>query len=369
MFRTRYIAAVFVIFFVAAYGTIGYARHHLYDGEIEEFITEMRAAGERGARKPMSWETHSYYGPPERALILEDPVYKDVVYTMHDTYIGYLAEYQTEVGPLFLEDVDDNRLNLWDAYKKKAIFETLRLDIIIGGNTAVSLGPGIPSDVCDTLAGSIASWGATGGEREGTWMEVYEQSPEYEAWLNQYFTEISGPKEREPPPEMGDFEELIDKALSEGMSEDDPYIQALRAAQGVEGYMEISEEIYQLHTPLNIEERYRASTEELELPFWVSLFCRDILEAEQLLIETAYDRYTVHLAEKDIVRTALDSGIVEYTGGYLDRTAKRGYDLSQILTTSRFPLKNLIIDTLLIVVFSVVSTILVVKYVLPGRTH
>ena len=332
-------AVVFIIFLVAAYAVMGYARHSSYDKVIEEHVVKFAAVKEEDLEKPLALEGLPYLGTPEGAAIIEDPVFKEVVYSMHRTYVGYHAEYHADLLPTLLEEVDDQKWSLWDAYKRQAIFEALWLDIYIGGNTAISLGPTFPTDMYGSLAESIALWESAGGEREDDWFESYEASPHYKAWLNQYFADISGPKELDPPPKVNDY---LD-----------------------EEYTGFFQEMYELHTPMSVEERYITSTEELELPFWVNLFCRDILEAEQHLIEVTYSRYMAHLSERDIVRTAIDAGIVEYTGDYLDRTAKKGYDLSRILNESRFPLTDLIVDALIIFGFSLAATVLVVKKVLP----
>lgn len=335
-------AVVFIIFLVAAYAVMGCARHSFYDKAIQEHVAKFAAVKEEDLEKPLAWERLAYLGTPEGAAIIEDPVFREVVYSMHKTNVGYLAEYHADLLPTLLEEVDDQKWNLWDAYKRQAIFEALWLDIHIGGNTVISLGPTFPTDVCSSLAESIALWESAGGEREDGWLECYEASPQFEAWLSQYFADISGPKKLDPPPEVNNY---LDEEIT--------------------GFFQ---EMYELHTPMSVEERYTTSTKELELPFWVNQFCRDILEAEQHLIETAYSRYVVHLSEEDIVRTAIDAGIVEYTGDYLDRTAKKGYDLSHIFNASRFPLRDLIIDAFIIFGFSLAATVLVVKKVLPEFT-
>ncbi len=99
--------------------------------------------------------------------------------------------------------------------------------------------------------------------------------------------------------------------------------------------------------------------------FPFGLLCRDILEADQRLVDVVYERYVEHLAVKDIARVGIDSGIIELTGDYLDRTAKNGYDISYVLKTCGFPPTDLIVDVCILVVSSIVLTICVVKKILP----
>ena len=359
--------AVFFIFFFTGYAIIGYTRHHIYETEITEIVSKFVGNKEKGIEGPLYWEKYPYHGAPEAIPIIEDPIFKDVVYSSYEIHSDYNAVYQTEVILLLLEETTNWTWNLWDAYNRIAIHRELRLSAFIGANTAIDLGPSDSTDLCGSLAESVVLWEAAGGERQGDWFRIYEQSPQYQIWLDHWFNEISGPKEFEPPPRMDNIDELISNALSEGKSEDDPYVQALyKAKKYYETQYEISSESARLHRPMNVEERYVTSTEELEIPFWTNIFYGDILQAEQELIKIAYDRYTTHLDERDIVRTAIDAGIVEFTGDYLDQTAQKGYDLSFFLSVRRFPFTDLITDTLLLIISSTVLTFLVMKKVLPG---
>lgn len=228
------------------------------------------------------------------------------------------------------------------------------------------MGPGFSTDFCGALAESVVLWETEGGERQGDWLGVYEQSPQYETLIDQWFTKISGLKEIEPPPRMDNIDELISKALSEGKSEDDPYVQALyRAKEYYETQYEISYESARLYKPMSIEERYTTSTEELKMPFWTAIFYGDILQAEQELIEIAYNRYLIHFNEKDIVLTAIDAGVVEFLGDHLDQRAQKGHDFSFYLRVRRFPFMDLIIDTFLLIISSSILTFLFMKKVLP----
>jgi hypothetical protein len=74
----------------------------------------------------------------------------------------------------------------------------------------------------------------------------------------------------------------------------------------------------------------------------------------------------IHLDQEDIVRTGVDAGIVEFTGGYLDRRAQKGHDFSYYWRVHRFPFRDLIIDTFLLIISSLVLTFIAMKKVLPG---
>ncbi len=369
--KSRFAVIVFFIFFFAGYMILGYTRHCIYEEEINKSVEKWVTARNEGIKKPLPWEKFRYHGAPEAVPIIGDPMYKEVAYSLHETYFDYInGEYQTEVIPQLLDEVTSGKWNLWAVYNRMAIYKSLQVYVYVGGNTSIRLGPDVPTDVCGSLAESIASWEAAGGKREGNWMEVYKQSPEYRAWLDQWFTEISGTRELEPPLEIDDetrkmIDELIRKALSEGKSEDDPYVQALYKAKEYGEYGGYYEEMWRSYRPMSVEERYRNTTEELKLPFWSSLLCRDVLEADQRLVEVAYERYVEHLVEEDIVRGGIDSGIIDLTGDYLDRTAKNSYNISYVLKTCGFPLTDFFVDVCMLVVSSIVLTICVVKKILP----
>jgi hypothetical protein len=358
---------IFFIFFFAGWVVIGHTRYHIYETEITKDVSKFVSQREKGIQGPMAWEIYSYHGAPEAIPIIEDPVFKDVVYSLYSTYNDCNAEYQVEVVPQLLEEITNGKWNLWDAYNRVALYRELHLVAYIGASTGIDLGPDNSTDFCGSLTESVVLWEAAGGEREGDWFRVYEQSPQYETLIEQWFTEISGPKEIEPPPRIDNIDELISNALDEGKSEDDPYVQALyKTKEYYNTQYETASEFARLHRPMSVEERYTTATEELEIPFWTNIFCGKILRAEQELIEIAYDRYLTHLSEKDIVRTAIDAGIVEFSGDYLSQRAQKGYDLSYYLKVRRFPFTDLLIDTFLLILSSSVLTFLVMKKVMPG---
>ncbi len=368
--KSRFAVIVFFIFFFAGYVILGYTRHCIYEEEINKNVTKFVGARDEGITKPMAWEEFPYHGAPEAVPVIEDPVYKEVVYSFYDAHLAYSAEYQIEVVPQLVGEVTDAKWNLWDAYTSWAAFEALRIYAYAGGFVRISLGPDVSKDVCGSLAESIVSWEAAGGKREGNWMEVYKQSPEYWAWLDQWFTQISGPGM--PLPEIDDetekmIDELIRKALSEGKSEDDPYVQALYKAKEL-GEFDKSHEEEQIHGPRSIEERHQDVVEGQELPFWTTFFFGDILEADQKLMEITFNQYVEHLGEKDIVRAGIDSGIIEALGDSFDLMGKNGYGTSYVFNHCAFPLKDLIADACVLILFSVVSTIFMMKWVLPRFT-
>ncbi|MBU7001302.1 MAG: hypothetical protein HXS51_11090 [Theionarchaea archaeon] len=358
---------IFFMFFLAGYVTIGYARHHIYETEINEIISEFEGYREKGIERPMAWDIYTYHGDPRAIPIIEDPVYKELAYSLWDIHQDYNYEYQIEVVPQILEKTTSGKWNLWNAYQRAAVYRELQLVAYIGTNSGIDLGPDLSTDFCGALAESVADWEAAGGERNGDWFKDYEQSPEYETLMDQWFAKISGPKEIElPPPPIDNVDQLISNALEEGKSEDDPYIKALYIAKEYyDNQYEIDVENAKLHKPMSIEKRHTAATQELEIPFWTDIFIGKTLRAEQKLIEIAYDRYLVHLDQEDLVRTGVDAGVIEFSGDYLDRRAQKGFDLSFYLKIGRFPFRTLIIDTLVLITSSFVLTFLVMKKVMP----
>ncbi|MGC1121933.1 MAG: hypothetical protein WBA22_12660 [Candidatus Methanofastidiosia archaeon] len=359
---------IFFMFFFAGYVILGYTRHHIYETEINEVISKFIGYREKGTENPSVGGTYPYYGDPKAIPIIEDPVYKEVVYSLWDIRSDYTFEYQIEVVPQILEETTKENWNLWDAYQRVAIYRELRLSAYIGTTTGIDLGPDISTDFCGALAESVVEWEAAGGERQGDWFKDYEQSPQYRTLMDQWFTKISGPKERElPPPPIDNVDQLISNALEEGKSEDDPYVKALYIAKEYyDNQYEIDVENAKLHSPMSIEKRYTTATQELEIPFWTNVFIGKTLRAEQKLIEMAHNRYLVHLDQEDLVRTGIDAGVVEFTGDYLDRRAQKGFDLSFYLKVGRFPFKSLIMDTFVLIISSCVLTFLVMKKTMPG---
>lgn len=364
------VAAVLIslMFFLVGYVILGYIRHHIYETEINEFTSKFMDAREKGTENPSVGGTYPYYGDPKAIPIIEDSVYKEVVYSLWSIRSDYTFEYEIEVVPQILEETTNGKWNLWDAYQRVAIHRELKLVAYIGTTTGIDLGPDLSTDFCGALAESIADWEAAGGERQGGWFKDYEQSPEYKTLMDQWFAKISGPKERElPPPPIDNIDQLISNALEEGKSEDDLYVRALYITKEYyDNQYEIDVENAKLYKPMSIEKRHTTATQELEIPFWTNVFIGKTLRAEQKLIGMAYNRYLVHLDQEDLVRTGVDAGVVEFTGDYLDRRAQKGLDLSFYLKVGRFPFRNLIIDTFVLIVSSSVLTFLVMKKVMPG---
>ena len=360
---------IFFLFLLTGYVVIGYTRHHIYEREINEIISKFINAREEGIKRPMAWDIYTYHGDPEAIPIIEDPIYKDMAYSLWEIYQDYIYEYQTDVVPQILEEITKRNWNLWDAYQRVAIYRELQLVSYAASHDGIDLGPGFSTDFLGSLAESVVEWEAAGGERQGDWLKDYEQSPYYKTLMDQWFTKISGPKEAElPPPPIDNIDEKISKALSEGKSKDDPYIQALLIAKEYyDAQYEIDVETAKRHKPMSVEERYTTTTEELEIPFWTDIFIGKTLQAEQELIEIAYNRYLIHLDQEDIVRTGVDAGIVEFTGKYLDQRAQKGHDLSFYWGVRRFPFRNLIMDTFLLIISSSVLTFLAMKKIVPDK--
>jgi hypothetical protein len=359
---------VFFMFFLAGYVIIGYARHHIYETEINEVVSKFIGAREEGTENPSVGGAFPYYGDPKAIPIIEDPVYKEVVYSLWGIRSDYTFEYQIEVVPQILKETSSGKWNLWNAYQRVAIYRELQLVAYAGSFTGIDLGPDLSTDFCGALAESVADWEAAGGERQGDWFKDYEQSPEYKTLMDQWFTRISGPKERElPPPPIDNIDQMISNALEEGKSEDDPYVKALYIAKEYyDNQYEIDVENAKLYKSMSIEKRHTTATQELQIPFWTNIFIGRTLRAEQKLIEMAHNRYLIHLDQEDLVRIGIDAGVIEFVGDYLDLRAQKGFDLSFYLKVGRFPFRNLIMDTFVLIVSSSVLTFLVMKKAMPG---
>ncbi len=313
------VVLVFTFFFLSSCVIMGYARHFMYEEAVQEFVAHQTSLRGEGMQKPMGWETHEYLGSPEGASMVADPVFQDEIYSLFDTWLEYSTEYGIEVLPSILEETDNDKWNLWDAYKKVTIFNYSRTILWSASNMFIQLAPSSEDDWGGSLAESIVSWESAGGMREGNWMEVYKKSPEYEAWLSTIFGEIADPR---------------------GRRQED-------------------------YNPVSMEDRYRDTTRVVELPLCSSLLQKDMLEIDRKMTEVAYKRYVIHTAEKDIIRTNMDAWIVKFGSSNFNYTATADYTLASILRMRWFPLRDLVIDTCIIMSFSVLSTFFTVKKILP----
>jgi len=312
------VAVIFALFLLTGYIIMGFTRHHLYEARRQDHISECITRLEEGIENNINLKGFPDLKNPEAAHVVADPVFEDEVYSLYEDVSEYYCEYQTDVFSLLLEESNFHKWSLWDAYKESTISEYQLLVLYMAsGNVYIQMGPRYSDDLCGSLAESVALWEAAGGNCEGNWMEVYKQSPEYEAWLNQVFAEVAGPKE---------------SALYEAK---------------------------------NLKDRYTEGIQPLKLPFCTDLFCGDILGAEQRLIEMAYERYSAHKGEKDVVRTSIDAWIIEYRGALLASAAERDFDTLYILRSREFPFKDLVIDTCIIIGVSVLLTFLVARRLLP----
>lgn len=365
------VAAVFLIFLLVGYTALGCARHHIYEEEINKSVEKWVAALDEDIAKLQGIEDPDmfYFGAPEAIPVIKDPLYKEMMYSFYKATVVRGAEYQVEVVPQLVKDITGGGWNLWDAYTSRATFRVLQIHAYTGGYQWIDLGPSVSTDIGGSLAESIASWEAAGGKREGNWLESYRQSPEYRTWFNEYVAEISGPK-YVPNFDVDDMtkemiDDLLQKALSEGKSEDDPYVQALRKAKEYAESESSQKEEKHVHEPMSVEERYKNVQEMKELPFWTDFFFGDILRASQRLTNVAYEEYMTHVDEEDIIRAGMDAGVVDSIGDYLDRMEENNYETSFVFGYCAFPFMDLVFDVCILLVFSVVSTIVVTKKVMP----
>ena len=312
------VAVLFVLSLFTGYIIMGFTRHHLYEVSRQEHISECITRLEEEIENKINLKGFPDLNNPEAALVVADPVFEDEVYSLYEDVNEYYCEYQTDALSLLPKESNFHKWNLWDAYKESTVLKYQLLVLYMAsGNVYIQMGPRYSDDLCGSLAESVALWEAAGGEREGSWMEVYKQSSEYEAWLNQVFAEVAGPKESG------------------------------------------------LYEAKNLKDRYTEGIQPLKLPFCADLFCGEILRAEQRLIEMAYERYSTHETEKDVVRTSIDAWIIEYRGVLLASAAERDFDTLYILRSREFPFKDLAIDTCIIIGFSALLTFLVSRKVLP----
>lgn len=314
--KSRIIPVIFIIFLLSGYIIAGYARHHIYEGVIQDHVAQRIAFGEEGIEKPMGWEDFEYIGSPEAAVVVSDPVFQEEIYSLWDEWLVYSTEYNTDVLLSLLEEVDDSQWNVWSAYKKFTIFEYLRSVLTAAGNLGLRLAPYDDADRGGTLAESVASWEAAGGNREGDWVERYKQSPEYRTWLAHIFDEITD--SRGIPSEPFD--------------------------------------------PRTMEDLYMETKQEVTLPFSSFLLQKDMLETQQKMTERAYNQYTVHLSEQDIPRTDIDAWVIRFgSSGFCETMTNCGF--FNALRTGGFPRRDLVFDTCLIIGFALVSTFIVSRMV------
>ncbi len=313
----RLIPLVFFLFLASGYITAGFARHYMYEEVRETHETRMIKWGEEGIQKPMGWEDYQYLGSPEAASVIKDPVFQEEIYSWHDITIDYLAEYEIDVLFSLLAKIDDDKWSLWDAYKKQTIFEYQRGTYLSASSTP-SMSPSHENDWGGSFAESIALWEAAGGEREGNWMDVYKQSSEYQTWLSQIFSEIETPN------------------------------------RIISGYNFMSK-----------EDQYQVTTRHVELSLFDDFLWSDMVETERRMTEIAYERYRIHVTERDFVRATLDSLIVEFAGYTFCVTTSDGFELPPELEPFYSPLRGFIVDVNIIFVVSIVLAYIVVKKILP----
>jgi hypothetical protein len=312
------IPVVFIMFLLSGYIIMGYARHHTYEDLIQHYIAERIAFKEKGIENPMGWEDHEYLGTPEAALVIADPVFQEEIYYLWDEWLAYSTEYNTDVLLALLEDIDDDTWSLWDAYKKLTIYKYLRGTLNAVSNLALQMDCYNDSDRGGVLAESVALWEAAGGIREGNWIDIYKQSPEYRVWLDKIFDEISD--SRGIPSEPFD--------------------------------------------PRTMEDLYLETKQHLEFTFSSFPLQKDMVETQQRMTEIAYERYIVHLPEKDIPRTDIDAWVIRFGSKDFHKTMTDSYRFPNVLSTGGFPQRDIVLDICIIVVFSTVSTFVVVKKVL-----
>jgi hypothetical protein len=84
MKNTRLVGVVlFTGLLLCGYVIMGYTRHEIYEERMEDYTSECIAFVEKGIEIPMGWEDYPYTGSPEAVRIIEDPVFRDYVYSRY----------------------------------------------------------------------------------------------------------------------------------------------------------------------------------------------------------------------------------------------------------------------------------------------
>jgi len=314
--KTRYIIPVlFITLFLLGSVMASYIRHSLYETEIEDHLHEWTLFKEKGLEIPMGWEDSEYFGSPQGALIVTDPVFQQEVYRLWEERITYSYEYNTTILISLLDEVEDDRWNLLDAYEKVTIFKYLRGVLNAANNLSLRMFPNFERG--EMLIESIVAWEAAGGKREGNWMEDYKQSPYYETFLTTLFDEFSNPQR--PSSTLDDV--------------------------------------------TTMEDLYQLTRKEHTFSFSSFLLQKNLAHTQKKMVEIAYERYCTHFAEKDIVKTDMDAWVMRFGAFHLIETLSDAYTFPQVLNVVIFSLNDLIMDLCAILGFSIVMTIIIYKLV------
>ena len=306
-----YIPILFITFLLLGSVMTSCIRHSLYEREIEDHLQEWTIFKEKGLEIPMGWEDSEYFGSPQGASIVTDPVFQEEVYRLWKEHLAYAHEYNTVVLISLLDEVDDDRWNLLGAYESFAIFKYLRVVLNVINIVSLQMFPDYERG--ELLIESIIAWETAGGEREGNWMEDYKQSPYYETFLTTLFDEISDPNS---------MSDLFDDVTT-------------------------MEDLYQLTRK---EHDYSPSSFLLQ---------KNLTQTQKKMVEIAYERYRTHFAERDIVKTDMDACAMRIGTLRLKETLSDTYTFPQVLDILFFSLNDVIIDLIIILIFSIIMTIIV----------
>jgi len=316
-----YIPVLFITFFLLGSVMASCIRHSLYEREIEDHLQKWTLFKEKGLEIPMGWEDSEYFGSPQGASIVTDPVFQEEIYRLWEEWISYTYEYRVDILISLLDQVDDDRWNLLDAYENFTIFKYLGGLFTAASGLSLQMSPN--SDQGELLIESIVAWEEAGGKRQGNWMEDYKQSPYYETFLTTLFDEFSDPNS------MSDsFDDVT-----------------------------------------TMEDLYQLTRNEYTFSFSSFLLQKELAETQKKMAEIAYERYCVHFAEKDLVKTGMDAYVLRLGALHLSETLSDTYTFPQVLDILFFSLNDVIIDSCFILIFSTIMTIsiyiiLVKKYLI-----
>jgi len=310
--KSRYIILImFITFFLIGSVMASCIRHSLYEREIQDHLQEWTLFKEKGLEIPMGWEDSEYFGSPQGASIVTDPVFQEEIYRLWEERILYAHEYNTTILISLLDQVDNDRWNLLDAYENFTIFKYLRGVLNAASGLGLQIVPNFERG--DLLIESIVAWEAAGGKREGNWMEDYKQSSYYDTVLTTLFEEFSNPQR--PSSTLDDVTTMKD--------------------------------LYQL------------TMKEHTFSFSSFLLQKELAEIQKKMAEIAYERYSVHFAERDLVKTGIDAWVMRFGASHLLETLSNEYTFPQVLNVVIFPLNDIIMDLIIILIFSIIMTIIV----------
>ena len=188
-----FISCLFLSFFVLLYAVTAY-RENSYNDLVQSFQLpeEMKLQAMDEAREYQRDRLEVFTANSPQDEVFNDPVMIEYIAETHANALNYEYYFRFDLVPeIGKKEPCIFPLRFFHIYGKLYSFENLQHAGALGIVLSYNLGPFFDGgSVFDDMATTIHAWESEGNIREGEWLDRFEASPQYEAFLQDLYARI-----------------------------------------------------------------------------------------------------------------------------------------------------------------------------------